>query len=191
MAHYLTLSRENEFQFTCPVFNATTKMAACMVLREAVWMGKRVEKRQGCQAAMNCSMCPAAAIVNKMSFARQPVSDDYGSKEPKVGKIHADILERIKNIIPIQRELGRFALSDNERQMLLTTRGRIEEQLKTAPGRDGKTTAFIEPKRRGSLINEPVEASPRAARPAKPAQDNTINHAAMTGDMTAAINAAA
>ncbi|MBX5130685.1 hypothetical protein HJB53_29805 [Rhizobium lentis] len=188
MAFYLTLSRENQFQFTCPVFNATTKMAACMMLREAVWMGKRVEKRQGCQAAMSCGMCPAAAIVSKMSYSRGPVSDDYGSKEPKVGKLHADILDRLKNVIPIQRELGRFTLSDQERQMLLTTRGRFEDQLKSAPGRDGKATAFIEPKKHATLVNEPGQ---RPAAPTRSPQDNTINRAAMAGDMSAAINAAA
>ncbi|TDW20376.1 hypothetical protein EV128_1256 [Rhizobium azibense] len=194
MPHYLTLARENEFQFNCPVFNANTKMAACMALREAVWMGKTVEKRQGCQAAMNCGMCPAAAIVSKINYSRTPVSDDYGSKEPKVGKLHADILERIRNIIPIPRELGRFALTDNERELLNSTRGRIEAQLKTAPGASGKETAFVEPRRSISNITttrRPLEAEGKRTVVQKTTQNQAINNAAKTGDMAAAINAAA
>ena len=154
MTHrYLTLAPENEFQFVCPVFNAKTKMASCMVLRERVWMGQETDKRQGCQAAMNCSMCPAAVIVTQISkHAAQPVSDDYGSVEPKVGKLHASILERIRNTIPIKSMLDRFALTPSERDLLVSTRGRIDEQLKTAPGRDGKATSYIAPKRIESTL---------------------------------------
>ncbi len=186
MGYYLTLSSENQFQFTCPVFNANTKMSACVALREAVWMGKRVEKRQGCQAAMNCSMCPAAAIVKKIGYGHGLVSDDYGSKEPKMGKLHADILERIRNVVPIERELGRFDLSETERQLLRSTRERVDAQLKTAPGANGKSTAHVEPKKHATFIRQPAAVSNRPTT-----QNDTINRAAMTGDMTAAINAAA
>ncbi len=187
MGYYLTLSGDNQFQFTCPVFNANTKMAACVALREAVWMGKTVAKRQGCQAAMNCSMCPAAAIVKQISYGHGLVSDDYGSKEPKMGKLHADVLERIRNVIPIERELSRFTLSDAERQLLLTAKERIDSQLKTAPGANGKSTAFVEPKKQATFLREPTEARKAPTN----TQNEAINRAAMTGDMTAAINAAA
>jgi hypothetical protein len=186
MGYYLTLSSENQFQFNCPVFDANTKMAACMALREAVWMGKHVEKRQGCQAAMNCSMCPAAVIVKNISHGKGQVSDDYGSKEPKVGKLHADVLERIRNVIPIERELQRFALSDTERERLRTTRTRIEAQLRTAPGAGGKSTAYVEPKKFATITREPIKVGKRT----EPNND-IINQAARTGDMSAAINAAA
>jgi hypothetical protein len=181
MAQYLTLSNQNQFSFTCPVFNADTKMASCMVLREAVWMGKHVEKRRGCQAAMNCSMCPAAEIVRKISYGKD-VSDDYGSLEPKRGKLHADILERIAPRIPIQRELERAGISDTERELLMSARPRVEAQLKVAPGYDGKKTQHIEPRK---------HASPAAIRPKPEPVNHTINQAAMTGDLSAAINAVA
>ena len=203
---YLTLAPENEFQFVCPIFNAKTKMAACMVLRERVWMGQPTEKRQGCQAAMNCSMCPAAAIVERIGKRDgTPHSDDYGSTEPKIGKIHAQILERVRNTIPIKAVLDRFTLTANERELLATTRARIDEQLKTAPGRDGRTTSYIAPKKiEASLYpsksvakrdrsedreyDMPAETRPI---PRQSAKIHTINKAAMTGDMSAAINAAA
>lgn len=203
MAFYLTLSNKNEFRFECPVFNAPTKMASCMTLRDAVWAGRNVEKRKGCQVAMRCGMCPAARIVDKISYSKEPVSDDYGSLEPKNGKLHADILERILRVIPINSELERGGVSPEERQMLLTTRPRIEAQLKSAP----KSAAFVAPKQIRATIYEPTDLKgDRSKRtvikeeahvirdvPARaaPKANETINQAARTGDMTAAINAAA
>jgi len=183
MAHYLTLSAKNQFTFTCPTFNAETKMAACMALREAVWMGKTVDKRRGCQAAMNCGMCPAAAIVSRINYAKEAVSDDYGSIEPKKGKLHRNILERILNVIPRAKELERIGVSDAERELLMTTRPRIEAQLKSAPGDKAQ---FIEPRR---VRETPISTRISMPRPKVDAAQDAINHAAATGDMAAAINA--
>jgi hypothetical protein len=187
LGFYLTLSAKNQFQFTCPVFNAETKMSACMALREAVWMGKHVEKRLGCQAAMNCGMCPAATIVSRINYAKEAVSDDYGSIEPKKGKLHANILQRIVNVIPRMKELERIGVSETERELMLTARSRIEAQLKTAPDANGKAN-FIEPRR---IQNDKPISSRIAAKPAAVKTKNeAINQAARTGDMSAAINAA-
>ncbi|OCP21873.1 MULTISPECIES: hypothetical protein [unclassified Ensifer] len=211
MAKYLTLSSENQAQTVCPIFNAKTKVASCMLLRERVWAGTKIEKRQGCQVAMRCGMCPATAIVDRIGKVNgQLASDDYGSLEPKVVRIHAPILERIKSVIPLKSVLDQYQLTPEERQMLQTTRGRIEEQLKTAPGRDGKSTAYIAPqkidyalygstpvsKRKLDIDREEADfevAVPRTVVRTQPksAKDNTINRAAMTGDMSVAINAAA
>lgn len=185
MAFYLTLSAKNQFTFTCPTFNAETKMSACMALREAVWMGKHIEKRRGCQAAMNCGMCPAAAIVSRINYSREPVSDDYGSLEPKKGKLHANILQRILNVIPRQKELERIGVSDAERELLMTTRPRIEAQLKSAPGDKAQ---FIEPRRTKEAPMSTKLAASEKPKTTKPSQ-NAINHAAATGDIAAAINA--
>lgn len=207
MAVYLTLSPENQFQFTCPIFNARTKMASCMVLRERVWMGKATEKRRGCQVAMNCGMCPAAEIVSKISYSHgDTVSDDYGSIEPKAGRLHADILERVRNVVPLNSILDKSQIDANERQLLLTTRARIDEQLKTAPGRDGKNTSFVSPKKVDASVtygSTPVTKRRRDEtdldmtitatidRRQKTIPNTKLNQAAMTGDMAAAINAAA
>ncbi len=203
MARYLTLAPNNEFRFECPVFNAQTKMASCMALREAVWAGRILDKRRGCQAAMHCGMCPAARIVDKISYARELASDDYGSLEPKVGRLHADVLERIKNIIPIQRELDRVGISPEERELLMSMRPRVEAQLKTAP----RNTGYVAPKAIRATIYEPsesrgdrskrtiVQAEPHRIKdqPARvaPKVDTSINEAARSGDLAAAINAAA
>jgi hypothetical protein len=207
MALYLSLSMKNQFQFVCPIFNAKTKMAACVMLRDRVWAGFRPEKRKACQVAMDCSMCPVVAMVKNMGMINgELTSDDYGSLEPKVGRLHADILERIKNIIPIPSILKKADITAEERQLLLTTRGRIEDQLRTAPGRNGKATAYIAPQKitssftslqsaskRGrrdeDQIDQTVETPTRRTKPTP--TNNMINEAARTGDMSAAINAAA
>lgn len=206
MAKYLTLSDENQAVIECPTVGAKSKVAQCMKLRELVWMGARIEKRQACQVAMKCSMCPAAAIVKRIGMVHgQLTSDDYGSLEPKMVRLHADVLERIKNTIPITSVLDKAPLEPQERQRLLTSRQRIEEQLKTAPGRNGKSTPYIAPTKLDSPFSasksvakrgrvedeydhEEVVSTPRVA---KPTRNETINKAALTGDMTAAINAAA
>jgi hypothetical protein len=187
MAHYLTLAADNQFTFTCPVFNANTKMAACTMLREAVWMGKHVEKRQGCQAAMNCSMCPAAQIVKNISYGKGEVSDDYGSKEPKQGKLHADVLERIVNTVPIAREVERFSLTPNERDLLYSAKERIQAQLKTAPGK----SQFIAPKKVSTTLRDETDDTTPRQRTVVAKKNDTLNQAAKTGDMAAALNIAA
>lgn len=194
MADYLTLSPKNAFSFVCPVFDVETKLAACTTVRETVWMGKPVmnrdgkEVRIGCQAAMRCGMCPAAAIVKEISFGGGRISDDHGSVEPKKGKLHARILERIVNVSPVDMFLKPFNLSAGERDRLMTARSRIAEQLKTAPGAGNRKTAFIEPKRTAMTpVNPRKKAIPTEATETVP---NAIAKAAMTGDMTAALNAA-
>lgn len=204
MVDYLTLSPKNQFTFDCPIFNTETKMAVCTAIREKVWMGKRiynkegVEVRTGCQAAMRCGMCPAAEVVKQISYGKGRVSDDHGSLEPKKGKLHASILERVVNVSPVDTVIKGFALSDDQRELLFSARGRIADQLKTAPGSKGKT-AFIEPKKSSS---KPVTLKERRKINSEdgPAIDQTagtkttsneaINHAARTGDLAAALNAA-
>jgi hypothetical protein len=185
--HYQTLSTTNQFVFTCPIFDADTKMAACMALREAVWMGKHIEKRRGCQAAMRCGMCPAAAIVSKIIYSQAAVSDDYGATEPKKGRLRADILGRIANVIATESVITKFGLSDRELELIRSARPRIVEQMKTAPGAT-KTAAFVEPKARNTAAVKPTR---RTATP-KPIETkpDAITTAATTGDMAAALNAA-
>jgi hypothetical protein len=156
-----------------------------MALREAVWMGKSVEKRQGCQAAMRCSMCPAAAIVDKIVYSAGDVSDDYGSIEPKQGKLHADILQRVYAPMPIESWITRYNLTDRERELLFSAKPRVAAQMKTAPGANGKSTPFVEPRRAAN-----TEIRPRKPVENTPTVSNEISHAARTGDMAAALNAA-
>lgn len=181
---YLTLDNDNAFQFVCPIFNVTTKMSLCMKLRELVWMGKRPEVRTGCQACMSSGKCPAAAIVSKISYGRE-VPDEYGSKEPILGKLRKDILERIHRPIVLEKTLNEFRVPPAERELIATASERIGKMIGAAPlpSTDG-------PPSRSAFDSE--TAAPKPPRKAKPKADNSnqINQAARSGDLAAAINAA-
>lgn len=179
MNHYLTLSPRNKFEFHCPVFDADTKLAACLKLRELVWRGQQVEVRHGCQAAMKCSMCPAATIVDLYHYNKNWTNDFHGAAEPKKGKLHAMVLDRIARVIPIDRVVDQHNLSKREKDLLYSSRDRVEAQLKTAPGeRPDQPSSYQPPKRQR-----------KTAKKVAPEKNNAILEAAQTGDLAAAINA--
>jgi hypothetical protein len=168
----LTLDdKANQFEFVCPIFNVQTKMRLCMTLRELFWMGKKPDVRKGCQACMRSSKCPAAAIVNKISYSSQrPAPDEYGSTQPVVGKLRKDILERILLPIVLERTMDEFGVPEPERQMIRTSSDRIAKMVGAAPidGEDRPAT--------------------RAA-PAKKTKSTVNRAAAASGDLAAAVNA--
>jgi hypothetical protein len=187
MPKLMTLSDENQFEFTCPIFNTDVKMAGCMLLREKKWMGQGPAIRRGCQAAMTACKCPAAAIVDQINYGRFPdgVPDNYGSKTPVKGKLRADILERILRPMVLTKTVDDFGVSPAERTLLLSANDRIAAQLKSAPAGEGKYVA------RNASLGETVTERRRPVRTRteapKPAND-TLADAARTGDMAAAIN---
>lgn len=180
MKSYLTLSSKNQFSFHCPIFDTETKMAACMKLREIVWRGQKVDVRQGCQAAMKCSMCPAAALVSLYIYNHGWDNDFHGSAELKKGKLHALVLDKVARVMPIDRIVNQHNLSQREKELLYSTRDRIEAQLKSAPGeRPDRASDYEPPKRQKKAAKKSAAPAPAAA----------ITEAAKTGDIAAAINA--
>lgn len=135
MGKYLTLSQDNKFQFKCPIFDAKTAMSSCIKLRNLVWMGKNPEIRKGCQACMSAGKCPAIYVVKKFNSSSPsvPVPDDYGSKEPVMGKIRRDVLERIQNVIVTSSTMARFSLTDAEITLINSSSERIRKALGSAP----------------------------------------------------------
>jgi hypothetical protein len=180
--HYVSLSHENKFSFTCPVFNAETRMGACVELRDITMGGGVFPKRKGCQAAIKCSMCPAAAMVSMYWQNKNWKNDHHGSLEPKKGRLHAQVLERVARVMAYKGFYKHIDVSAREEELLQSAGERIREQLKTAPGET--TDRFVDlddaPKRR---------AKPKAAAPA-PKTNDALSKAAQTGDMSAALNAA-
>lgn len=191
MAKLMTFAEENQFSFVCPIFNAETKLASCLKLREMKWMGKRIEKRLGCQVAMDCAKCPATAIVDQIVWGKHPqgTPDNYGSAVPVVGKLRADVLNKVRRTLLQDKRLSAYPISDTERQLLLTANDRIDEQLKTAPAGEGR---FVSEHSSRVISDSSERPKPKrkAAQPPKPAND-TIADAARTGDLSAAISAGA
>jgi hypothetical protein len=188
MRQYLTLDNDNQFQFSCPIFNVTTKMSLCMKLRELVWMGKRPDVRKGCQACMSAGKCPAAAIVSKISYGRD-APDEYGSKTPVTGKLRKDILERVHRPMVLEKTLNDFEVPAAERELIAGASDRIGKMIGAAPlpSTDG-------PPSRSAFGAE--TATPKSPRKATPKAENTntptnaVNDAAASGNLAAAINAA-
>lgn len=180
--HYESLSYKNKFTFTCPVFNAKTTMGACTRLRDMTTAGKTMEIRKGCQAAMKCGMCPAAAMVQMYWQNSSWKNDHHGSLESKEGKLHAQVLERIVRVVPQEPVLSRIGVSASERDLMHTARERIEAQLNTAPGETFN-------RREVSDYEAPKRKRKTAAPTPKPEINNKLAEAARTGDLSAAINA--
>lgn len=187
MTQFESLKNSNQFKFTCPLFNTETRMGACVQLRDLVWIGAKPPFRRGCQAAMRCGKCPAAEMVRRYCYSKAWVNDHHGSVTPKVGKLMLPILERIRPVMMRDNILDELKVPDNERMLLATANERIDVQMKTAPAdtadadyapRRATRKAAPAPK----IVTNP---SPKAA----PKPNRELNHAAITGDLAAAISA--
>lgn len=119
-----TYSPENAFSFTCPVFQATVEIRQCLLLRDLVYKGRRIEKRIGCQACMSASKCPIISLVQTMDEA----GDVYYSKEPRVGHLQPELLAHIAPIVVTDVTLNspRFAdMSEEQRAAIRASNGRV------------------------------------------------------------------
>lgn len=167
----------NQFSFVCPIFNATTTFVSCMQLKGMVWMGRRPDVRRGCQACMNSSKCPIVAIVSRADTRNLDLAAYY-SATPVVGKLDAEVLQRILPIVVREEHLRQRQVSDQERLLIETANQRIEQQLGTAPSSEKVAL------RSARSISRPAPAAPKA----RPAVNKTVTDAAVSGDMSAAIN---
>lgn len=166
----LTLMTENQFSFTCPIFEVETRMSHCVRLRDLTYYGgKPLPVRRGCQACIKDSKCPASEIVRRLSFGRD-VSDHYGSTKPVKGPIERSVLEKIANVVVTEKTLSHVDASPAERAKIATASERINQMISSAPKK----------------VSTPRSTTPVASK-------STINHkvntAAASGDLAAAINA--
>jgi hypothetical protein len=188
MKSYLTLQPENKFSFTCPIFDAKVSMRSCVLLQEKVYRGQSIQTRRGCQACISSSKCPAAEVIRRISFRSSDATDHCSSTEDKHGRLPAEALERIHPVLVLETELRRFGVSDAERALIADSAARIAAQMGTAPREK------VEPRRMvQSSTSEPRRPSQRPAERVsapKTTTPTTINKAAATGDLSAALNAA-
>lgn len=185
---YLTLLPSNRFAFTCPVFDAKVEMRTCVHIRDKVYRGQRLQTRRGCQACIASSKCPAAEIIRRIAFGASDATDHCGSVEEKHGRLPADVLERVSRVLVKESDLMAFNVPTGERECINSATARIEAQMATAPrekveARRAMTSDEPAPRRSAP---KPVQrgSAPRTTEP------TTINKAAATGDLTAALNVA-
>jgi hypothetical protein len=176
-----TLSPTNQFCFKCPIFKTEVKLATCLMLRDKVWRGEKIEVRGGCQAAMHDSKCPVVHVLPEMMRADSTGNSDdpYHSVEKVVGSLSNWILKRITPIMMMQRTIDQFAMSPQERQLLEESNSMIpeinEKKERLRPIRHTKAVPLADSKEIEAK-SHPVVADSIAA--------------ATSGDMTAAINEA-
>lgn len=180
---YLTLSLTNKARINCPVFNTQVNVASCVSLRDKVWRGEHVEVRRGCQACMHCSKCPVAELVSKICFGSD-YPDNLGSTEPKLLALSEDILRRIENVVVLDKTMDHLAVPDVERQLIYSSRSRIEQALVKAPSREKNKVTFSASKRSSNEIKRVNTTIKNVTENNK--QD--LKSAAISGDLAAAIN---
>lgn len=178
MARYLTLSPENQFRFVCPIFDTEVKFSQCMQVRDAVYSGKNLPVRKGCQACMHSSKCPVFEIVRSIAPERN-TPDDYGSTTPVVGKIRKDVLEKIAPIMVLPRTMENLGVSPAEQAMIESSSERIRKLAGMAPGPSAENSS--------SRASSKPSRKP-ATKKVAPQNDNKINEAAATGDLAAAVS---
>lgn len=170
-----TLSPENQFKFTCPIFRVETKISACFSLRDHFWRGERPPVRVGCQCAMDAGKCPIPVVLNRMI---REGTDPYHSVEPRVGKLDYDVLDRISRVLVTDATMKRYPLSAGETGLLL----RANEDA-----RNGVLSAPKKSRREERVVETLPDVAP--AEKTTKSDASELMKAAASGDMTAAINA--
>lgn len=173
MAHP-TLAATNQFRFTCPIFEVETRMSHCVQLRNiAYYGGNPAPVRRGCQACIKDGKCPASEIVRRISYGRE-VSDHYGSSTPVKGPIERGVLERVADVIVTDKTMDFMGATPGERAKIATASERIRKMVGSAPAKVSNG---------GARRSTPRKTTAAAAVPP------SVNSAAATGDLAAAISA--
>ncbi len=162
-----TLSPENQFIITCPVFRADAKIASCFQLRDHVYRGDKPPVRIGCQVALHACKCPIIPIMTRL-IREKGSKDPYHSAEPRKGALDPEILNQISPVLINEKKIEESGASDAEKKALhrCNADARAGSHMKVAP--------------------KAYKKDPPPSK-SKPAID-AITTAAATGDLSAAIN---
>ena len=167
-----TYSESNQFKLACPIFNVEVPIAGCFKLREVVWTGERPNVRRGCQACMRADKCPINEIVKDLRYRDD---DPYYSPVEVVGRLEDKHLAAIAPVSVPEYVIKQYPLDEKELAFI---------QRANALAKEGKHLRVEAPRKQ--------KARPKPAQPAKieAASSQTVQ-AAISGDMSAAINKAA
>lgn len=188
MAQFLTVSMENKFSFTCPIFDKPVQMRGCVLVRDKVFTGQNFEQRRGCQVCISAGKCPAAQIVQKIALSRGDATDHCSSVEEKHGRLPAEVLQSVRNVVVTDAMMAaRGRLSESEADLIRSSGARIDAQLATAPrgeagGRIKTLRASTDTPARSKAVSEPPRAS------VAPRKSSAVTKAAASGDLSAAIS---
>ncbi len=144
-----TLSPNNKFTFTCPIFGAEVAIAGCFQLRDLVWKGDRPGVRRGCQAAMSASKCPIHHILTDMM---RRGTDPYHSDVPKHGSLEQAHLDHIAPILVREATIMEYDVVDRARELLREGNEKAHQGIvivsahkRVVPASKPRATKAIEP----------------------------------------------
>lgn len=187
ISDFLTLSMDNLFSFTCPVFAADVEIRSCVVLRNKVYAGEHVQTRRGCQACIRANKCPAAELVSSMAHGRSEATDHCSSLEPVKGRLPAYALERIQRVMVLESHLRMADVPSGEVDAIATANERIAAQLETAPMKKVEARRVATSSATSRRTVRRPAASPATTTPETVKTVSTVA-AAASGDLSAAIN---
>jgi hypothetical protein len=164
-----TLAPENQALIECPVFKVNTRIATCFELRDMVWAGRRPEQRKGCQVALCADKCPINHIIKEM-IAKD--DDPYHATTPEVVPLRQSILDRIAPVLIMETTIDRGMVSDKERELLFKCNEETSAGVKLRAA----------PRKRKA-------AEPISTVEEEPAETSATIKAAISGDLSKAINA--
>lgn len=175
-----SMRTDNEFMFNCPIFRVDVKMAGCVKLRNKKWRGEYIPVRKGCQACMDSSKCPIVPLTQQM--LHNPANDLYFSEDKKVGKLSDDLLERIERVIVLESHIERHHVPESEKLLIL------QANADTSNGVSTRAKGGSAAKKRTMKTQPTAEVKADLAK--EPEPNNDVLNAAMSGDMSAALNKA-
>ncbi|KAA5603494.1 hypothetical protein F1188_19665 [Roseospira marina] len=162
------LAPQNMARMTCPVFPLDVEVRTCFRVHDLFMKGKPHPKRAGCNACMAAGKCPARLMVQESIRAPRPV---YFSETPAMVTLSDDILEDVGCIVVSSKMINQFGCTSKEVAFI---------EAATTPRHEVAKTK----RRRGAVQAPKSTLTPRPAHDDAPA-------AAETGDMAAAVTAAA
>lgn len=175
MKRFRSLSADNEFHFSCPVFQTEVKLYDCFQLDDTVKRGQPIPERGGCRAMMICGKCPINFLVKEM--VRNPDIDLF-SAEHKVGRLPENVIERLRPVMIQQSVVDRTPMTDEEREAI------NRAMTETKPSKDAPKVELAKPRaKRAATEDQPA--------PVAKVDDDVELRAAMTGDMSLALSRAA
>lgn len=125
---------------------------------------------------------PWPNLFQKYALART-ILISLASTEPKLIALSEDVLRRIENVVVLDNIMNHLGVPDIERQLIESSRSRIEKALAKAPSSDKNKVVFSAIKR---LSNKTKRVNTIKNVTENNKQD--LKSAAIRGDLSAAIN---
>lgn len=178
-----TYSPDNMFYFDCPIFGSEQRLRDCLALRDEWVSGKRVPGREGCLACLSSSKCP---IVPIMRDVLNKGADPYYSRERTRGSLDARHVDMIRNVVVTDYFAAPYNVPAEQWAAIQSAHKRLMEGSKVAKSSAFELSVF----EREEAVRPPRKRKVEEETRTSVSSRSATNEAAITGDFSAALNAA-